>query len=45
MRYLVRVIMMIGVMFVTGCAGAGVKISGTVTYSSADTSVSIRFDQ
>lgn len=45
MRYLVIMMIVVCVMFVTGCAGAGVKISGTVTYSSADTSMSIRFDQ
>lgn len=45
MRYLVIMMIVVCVMFSTGCASAGVKISGVVTYSSADTSVSIRFDQ
>lgn len=43
MRYRLMILVCLTCLAMTGCAGAGLRISGTVTYVTDNTSISIRF--
>lgn len=45
MRYRLIFLVCLVCLTTAGCAGAGLKISGSVTYAAENTSISIRFGE
>lgn len=45
MRYRLMILVCLTCLAMTGCAGAGLRISGTVTYVTDNTSISIRLGE
>lgn len=45
MRYRLMFLVCLTCLATAGCAGAGLKISGSVTYAADNTSISIRFGE